>query len=113
MPNAYTIYGSAMCFMEISHTLLKDPEFGSTPSWILMCVVGSVLYGQKYKDPLSLIMGDVEQETYSEKEVREDEASMDSASLLKTSLEGTQRMLQQAEDYMGGASVFLVAHHEL
>lgn len=67
----------------------------------------AVLYGQKYKDPLSLIMQDVEQETYKSAEVRSDEALMGNTELIKTSLEQLHGLLKQAEEYMEKVAVRL------
>ena len=58
-----------------------------------------MLYGQKHKDPLSLIMHDVEKETYGSGEVREEESIMGNKELIRSSLEELCTMLGQSEEY--------------
>ena len=59
-----------------------------------------VLYGQKYKDPLSLIMHDVDQETYKSEEIKEEECIMGNTELVKSSLKELHRLLERSEDYV-------------
>ncbi len=67
--------------------------------------MSAVLYGQKYKDPLSLIMHDVDQETYKSEEIKEEESIMGNTELVKNSLIELQRLLERSEDYVQKVTV--------
>ena len=62
--------------------------------------MNTVLYAQKFKDPLSLIMKDVEQETYKTEDIKEEECVMGNTELIRSSLEDLHRLLQNSEEYI-------------
>ncbi len=99
-----------LSFSLLLHGDLSHPGQGRrhreyVPRILTRSIVNTVLYGQKYKDPLSLIMQNVDEETYTTAEVRSDEAVMSNAELIKTSLEELHGLLRQAEEYMDKVAV--------
>lgn len=58
------------------------------------------MYGQNYKDPLSLVMHDVEEEACSPEELKEKEAAIGNIGLIKNSLKELNNLLERAEEYV-------------
>lgn len=62
--------------------------------------MNTVLYGQNYKDPLSLVMHNVEEEACSSEEIKEKEAAVENIGLIKNSLKELNQLLGSAESYV-------------
>ena len=75
-------------------------------------IVSTVLYGQKHKDPLSLIMHDVDQETYKTEEIKEDECTMENTELIRNSLEELHHLLERSEDFVKKVLVRIVSRKQ-
>lgn len=61
--------------------------------------MNTILYGQNYKDPLSLVMHDVKEEACSPEEIKEKEATLGNTGLMKNSLKELTNLLESAENY--------------
>jgi len=66
----------------------------------ILILVNTILYGQNYKDPLSLVMHDVEEEACTLEEIKEKEATVGNIELIKNSLKELNQLLASAEKYV-------------
>lgn len=80
-------------------TVLSQKNLLVVKAECVFILVSSILYAQNYKDPLSLIMKDPENEKCEMEETKE-EALMENPHLMKSALIELRNLIIKAEEYV-------------